>query len=506
MNLLLPPEVRSQKTAMELALSQRLGAIAPDLGLSTTSLERLQTEGSGPLLWEICRLVKADLTSDRVWLLFVGVAGLFPEPDEVRSLQRQLELVATAQVHRVVLSACRDSAIRYRSHLTTIRVVREQVLVDVNFSARTGHNSGVQRVVRETARRWSVDVQPQFVVWTDNDRSFRDLTTAESDRLLAEGPILDGCPITARTEIIVPVDCILTMIEVPQREECASLSALAEFSGNKLALVVHDMIPVVSGDMVSFAESDRFVEFLAVVKHADRISGVSESAASEFQGFIDSLSSQGLTGPVVTSVPLPIDTPVAISRPGVSPNKDPLILCVGSEEPRKNHHAVLFAAEVLWREGLRFRLRFIGGGSASFIYAFDRDVKSLRRAGHTIEVLRNVGDDILLSSYREASFSVFPSLHEGFGLPVGESLALGLPVITSNFGSTAEIASDGGCLLVDPRDDLAIASAMRTLLTDPACLARLRAEALARPRRTWDDFSRELWAELVLPILEKKNE
>jgi glycosyltransferase involved in cell wall biosynthesis len=97
---------------------------------------------------------------------------------------------------------------------------------------------------------------------------------------------------------------------------------------------------------------------------------------------------------------------------------------------------------------------------------------------------------------------VFPSLHEGFGLPVAESLALAVPVVTSNYGSTAEIAREGGCLLVDPRNDDAIAAAMRKLLTDDHLHARLLAECLARTPRSWADYADELWTRAVIPLLE----
>jgi glycosyltransferase involved in cell wall biosynthesis len=108
-----------------------------------------------------------------------------------------------------------------------------------------------------------------------------------------------------------------------------------------------------------------------------------------------------------------------------------------------------------------------------------------------------VDDATMLESYHRARFTVFPSLHEGYGLPVAESLALGTPAITTVYGSTAEIAADGGCLLVDPRDDDSLVSAIRTLLVDDDVLARLHAEIAARPARTWDDYATELWQELV---------
>jgi glycosyltransferase involved in cell wall biosynthesis len=89
--------------------------------------------------------------------------------------------------------------------------------------------------------------------------------------------------------------------------------------------------------------------------------------------------------------------------------------------------------------------------------------------------------------------TLFPSLHEGYGLPVAESLAAGTPVITSNFGSTAEIGADGGCVLVDPRDDDELTAAMRRVLTDEKYMATLRKQIAKRSHRTWSEYAEALW-------------
>jgi len=70
-------------------------------------------------------------------------------------------------------------------------------------------------------------------------------------------------------------------------------------------------------------------------------------------------------------------------------------------------------------------------------------------------------------------------------------------VLTSAYGSMAEIAAEGGALVVDPTDDQAIAAQMRRLLLDDDLVAELQQAAARRPRRTWDDYARESWAALV---------
>jgi glycosyltransferase involved in cell wall biosynthesis len=85
---------------------------------------------------------------------------------------------------------------------------------------------------------------------------------------------------------------------------------------------------------------------------------------------------------------------------------------------------------------------------------------------------------------------VFPSLYEGFGLPVLEAMAREVPVACSNASSLPEVAGDAA-LLFDPRDEHAIAAALKRLLDEPALAASLRARGLDRARRfTWERTAR----------------
>ena len=275
-------------------------------------------------------------------------------------------------------------------------------------------------------------------------------------------------------------------------------AALAEFSGNRVVAVGYDCIPVVSADLVPVGGASRFASYLGVVKHLRRVAAISSSAADEFQGFVDALPAQGLTGPEVVECQLPAGSgTMAEARVGAA---GPTVLVVGSFEPRKNHLAILFAAETLWREGLRFDLVLIGG--MGWGDAVPRLVSRLRRAGRPVIMRHRVDDASLRAAYASARFTVFPSLHEGYGLPVVESLAAGVPAITSNFGSMVEIAAGGGVVAIDPRDDVALTDAMRQLLTDDALIARLRTQIEGRPSRTWSDYADELWSGLVAPELQ----
>jgi glycosyltransferase involved in cell wall biosynthesis len=100
-------------------------------------------------------------------------------------------------------------------------------------------------------------------------------------------------------------------------------------------------------------------------------------------------------------------------------------------------------------------------------------------------------DELLPSLYRSAILLVYPSLYEGFGLPILEAMACGTPVITSDTSSMPEVAGDAA-LLVDPGSVDAIASALRQVLLDMGLRQSLCQRGLARSRQfTWERTARE---------------
>jgi glycosyltransferase involved in cell wall biosynthesis len=116
-------------------------------------------------------------------------------------------------------------------------------------------------------------------------------------------------------------------------------------------------------------------------------------------------------------------------------------LAVGTLEPRKNLDAAIEAARLAGIE-----LRVVGAAGWGGVRADGRGVRRLGR----------VGDEELAGLYRGARCLVYPSLYEGFGIPVAEAMACGCPVVTSVGSAMAEVAGDAA-VLADPHDSRALA-------------------------------------------------
>jgi glycosyltransferase involved in cell wall biosynthesis len=119
-------------------------------------------------------------------------------------------------------------------------------------------------------------------------------------------------------------------------------------------------------------------------------------------------------------------------------------------------------------------------------------IQLLQTAGHPVHYDGPVDDATLAAAYAASTFTVYPSLMEGFGLPVQESLAHGKPCICSSHGAIGESASDGGCLTLDQVDAPSLANAISQWLNSPALLAEATEAAQARDFKSWQDYADEL--------------
>lgn len=170
---------------------------------------------------------------------------------------------------------------------------------------------------------------------------------------------------------------------------------------------------------------------------------------------------------------------------GLSPG---FLLAVGTIEPRKNYPRLLAAYRLLKERGLNVPLVVAGRVG----WAYGNALEELR-AEPGVRLLGHVDDGTLRALYRSAAVLAFPSLYEGFGLPLLEAMAEGLPAVVGAAGGLLELAGDAA-LVVDPLDVEAIAGALATLLEDPELRQRLAAAGQRRAAAySWSAAAAATW-------------
>lgn len=176
---------------------------------------------------------------------------------------------------------------------------------------------------------------------------------------------------------------------------------------------------------------------------------------------------------------------------------DGFVLYLGTLEPRKNI-TTLIEAYALLRDRYGRREKLVLAGGKGWLY--DAIFARVKELGLTEEISFPgfVADDEQVLWYTAAAAFAYPSLYEGFGIPVAEALACGTPVVTSNVSSLPE-AGMGVALTVEPRNVEALAAAIHTALTDEQLQAKTRQMASAVAQR----FSARAMAAETIAVYEQ---
>ena len=393
------------------------------------------------------------------------------------------------------------------------------IYLDVTSSCKSPLNTGVQRVVRGLFRSLSAITPITPLVWDPGLETYCKLSGRErgflTNPFAGAGEAGDAEPgrranpipfwskfkrrashrwnrldlpavLTSRDTLFVP--------EIFQDNRVQWLARLAPISPARWAAVCHDAIAWSRPDITPPARQEGFAAYLETLSRFDHVFAISQETATALHDF---WLSRALPEPPFTVHPWPVNHAGAARPPYQPGTQAPLsVLCVGTLEPRKNHLVLLEACEQLWQHGLRFELILVGRTTAQWGRGVLAQVERLQQAGHALRWLRHVDDLTLQSAYENCAFTVFPSLIEGFGLPILESLWYGRPCVCGHNGAIGEVAADGGCLTVDQTTPVTLAAGIKTLLVDAAVYQRFCAEATRRRFDTWESLASSL-----LPLL-----
>lgn len=271
-----------------------------------------------------------------------------------------------------------------------------------------------------------------------------------------------------------------------------SLAKLKQSVHGPMVAVFHDAIAFHHHEWGVRETIERYPQYLRELSQVDGIACVSEFSRHQLLDAFDQISIEAKS--VIEVIPLGLRTD-HLKR--VQPSKaeargKPItFLTVATIEPRKNHNAMLDAADKLWQRGLDFHLLLVGMLNRGSGRQIESRIQKLQAGGRSIEWRGSVSSGELAHLYEQASATLFPSLCEGFGLPVLESLYFGKPCLTSNGGALAEVAPGGGTLISEPTTE-AICSMMENYLSSESLRQQLSDEASIRSVRTMQEYTKDL--------------
>lgn len=234
-----------------------------------------------------------------------------------------------------------------------------------------------------------------------------------------------------------------------------------------LVVTVHDLVPVLFPEtMTTWSRLYGRATMRGVLRSADLIVTPSNDTANDLTSLL------GVNPDRIRVVWNGVDDIFFSPQREATNHNDPYVLFVGTPEPRKNLSRLIEAMGELRDRGYPHRLVVAGGGGWG----------DVQLQAEKVELAGRVSDEKLVSLYARAACLALPSLHEGFGLPAAEAMAVGTPVVAGARGALPEIVGNAG-ILVDPYDVNAIAAGIERAIADPAPL--IAAGRVRAPQFSW---------------------
>lgn len=380
---------------------------------------------------------------------------------------------------------------------------RIHLIVDVTNSTRDPANSGVIRVTRRFCRELQNREDPLFVIWDDQAGCYV-LPTREEFAQLGQfnGPLLTS-GLTSEQRLSPSTAMRVRLDEALERSGCRepwiifsetmmevrfkSIRVYVRALKLRTAAIFYDAIPVLRPDLCNDETRNNHRNYMIGLAECDVAVPISNYSGQCLKEFWQAEQIAGC--PIRVNV-LPGEFGGS-RREIVSPPDSPQvqILCVSTLEPRKNHRRLVEAClrleqthpEVDWTLTL-------AGNKYAGAFEIADWIEEAGRRNSRVRWLGIVDDASLHRLYGEATFTVYPSIIEGFGLPILESVWHGCPCICSQSGVMGELAQEGGCLTTDVQDVNALSEAIATLARNHELRRKLAQQALQRKLKTWRDY------------------
>jgi glycosyltransferase involved in cell wall biosynthesis len=385
----------------------------------------------------------------------------------------------------------------------------EEIYYWIDHTPRFEVNSGIQRVTRCLARALEeLGQEVIYLHWSSKHQA----PARSPDNELQKLALWGGPTFRPRGAKDVPLHeevggragfwrNWLVIPEIPHhsnrgRDLTLALVDYARCSGLRIAFIFYDLIPIT---LRGYEDVRRpYERYTELVTLSDMVIPISRHSAREFGRYCaNTLKLTPHEMPQISPILLADEFAgharvEIISEPSEGPIK---ILSLGLVEPRKNQLKLLEAFNAFCREhrGLDVQLTLIG----RFHPGASTEVRRLASVNPKVELVsEHLPEEAIVDQFRASHFSVFPSVDEGYGLPVAESLWLGKPCLCANFGSMAEIAEGGGCLTVDMRSVDEMKEGLASLTLDANLRRKLAHEAATRRMRLWRDYATDVLATL----------
>lgn len=261
----------------------------------------------------------------------------------------------------------------------------------------------------------------------------------------------------------------------------------------RTVITVQDLHPFIIPDFRFIADARVFKWQMKALRKAAGVISVSNNTKLDLMSFLDLPAERIDVVPMAASEHFQVlDNSVAETAVRQFDLPDPFVLYVGNYNTHKNIEALIDAWLLL---PATVHLALVGRKEtypASFLERISRGRRE--ETVHFIGGLSHYSPE-LVALYNRAAVFVFPSLYEGFGLPVLEAMQCGCPVVASRRGSLPEVVGDAG-VLVEPQDTDELADAIRRILDDPLWREDLRKRGFVNARR----FSWERTAQKTLEL------